>query len=77
MGRRSNAAVAKWLEKQEWFDAWVENMRQQDVENAEEYIRGFWGEITLVNSFIWLATPEGEDYWEDINKQFLEWYNEN
>lgn len=52
-------------------------MRLQDVENAEEYIRGFWGEITLVNSFIWLATPEGEDYWEDINKQFLEWYNEN
>ena len=41
MGRRSNAAVAKWLEKQEWFDAWVENMRLQDVENAEEYIRGF------------------------------------
>lgn len=74
MGRRSNAAVAKWLEKQEWFDAWVENMRLQDVEYVEEYIRGFRGEITLVNSFVWQMTPEGDDYWQEIDKQFKEWF---
>ena len=24
MRRRTNAAIAKWLEKQEWYEAWLE-----------------------------------------------------
>lgn len=74
MAQKTRAAVAKWLQKQEWFDAWVENMRLQDVGNADEYILGFWDEFTLVNSFVWQMTPEGYDYWCEIEKQFKKWY---
>lgn len=77
MRRRTNAAVAKWLEKQEWYEAWIDNMNLQDFLSEDsklEYILGLRGEETICDSITWAITPEGYDYWEEINRQFKAWF---
>lgn len=77
MRRRTNAAVAKWLEKQEWYEAWLENMNLQDFMSEGqklEYTLGLHGEETISDSIVWMMTPEGYDYWEEINRQFKAWF---
>ena len=76
MRRRTNAAVAKWLEKQEWYEAWLDNMNLQDLDEALilEYKCGLRGKDTISNSFIWMVTPEGYDYWKKINEEFKAWF---
>lgn len=76
MAQKTNAAVAKWLQKQEWYEAWLDNMNLQDLDEALilEYKCGLHGEDTISNSFIWMVTPEGYDYWREIDKQFREWF---
>lgn len=77
MRRRTNAAVAKWLEKQEWYQAWLDNMHLQDLaaDLILEYTSGLYGKNTIDNSFIWMVTPEGYDYWKQINEEFKAWYD--
>ena len=79
MGRRTSAAVAKWLEKQEWYEAWLDNMNLQDLSENEksQCINGYYGLGTIRGSIIWMITPEGDDYWDEINQQFIRWYNGN
>ena len=79
MGRRTSAAVAKWLEKQEWYEAWLDNMNLQDLSENEksQCIYGYYGLDTNRGSIIWMITPEGGDYWDEINQQFIRWYNGN
>ena len=80
MAQKTNAAVAKWLQKQEWYEAWLDNMRLQDFLSEgrkHEYALGLYGEVTICDSIVWLMTPEGYDYWDEINQQFIRWYNGN
>ena len=76
MKRRTNAAVAKWLEKQEWYEAWLENMNLQDLDETLilEYKCGLHGGHTIDHSIIWMITPEGYDYWKKINEELIDWY---
>ena len=76
MGKRTNAAVAKWLEEQEWYESWTDNMILQSdkTEEIRAYICGEAGPNTLSHSFCWWLSPEGDEYWRGINQQFQEWY---
>lgn len=76
MGQRNSATVAKWLREQEWYDAWVDNLELQedDLAIVNWYKAGHELEKTLTGSIIWHLTPEGDEYWRNINEQFKEWY---
>lgn len=36
MAQKTNAAVAKLLQKQEWYEAWLDNMNLQDLSENEK-----------------------------------------
>ena len=77
---RNRRQVASWLERQEWYEAWIYNMHIQnylDPDQVDEYIYGLHGEDTIFNSVVFRQTPEGQDYWENVNQQFKDWYNGN
>lgn len=51
-------------------------MNLQDLDEALilEYKCGMHGKDTISNSFIWMVTPEGYDYWKKINDEFKAWW---
>lgn len=75
-GIRSDIAVSLWMEDQEWFDAWNDNLvlQVEDDDLRIWYAEGHEGVETIKNSIIWYLTPEGYDYWREIDKQFRKWY---
>lgn len=76
MGQRNSTTVAKWLRKQEWYDAWVDNLELQedDIAIVNWFKAGHELGATLICSIVWHLTPEGDEYWRNINEQFKEWY---
>lgn len=80
MNEKSNAAVAKWLQKQEWYDSFIETLdrfREYDSEDVGRFLDGSMKEDTIYRAFPWYLSPEGMDFWKEIDKQFRDWYNEN
>lgn len=76
MRSRSSQAVAKWLREQEWYEAWIDNLtlQEEDQNIIQWFIEGNVGSSTIQTSIVWYQTPEGDDYWREINRQFKEWY---
>ena len=76
MGMRSSAAVAKWLQEQEWYEAWVDNheLQEDDIAIVNWYKAGYELSNTLTGSIMWDLTPEGDEYWRGINEQFRDWF---
>lgn len=79
MRSRSSQAVAKWLREQEWYEAWIDNLtlQEEDQNIIQWFIEGNVGSSTIQCSIVWYQTPEGDDYWREINRQFKEWYYGN
>ena len=76
MNGKSNAAVAKWLQKQEWYDSFIETLyRFRDYDSdVARFLDGSMKEDTIYLAFPWYFSPEGMDFWNDIDKQFREWF---
>ena len=76
MRLKTNAAVAKWLKKQEWYEAWIDNLNlfRDDPEVINDFINGLFDEGTIIKGFPWRMTPEGDTFWAEVNKQFEAWY---
>ena len=76
MPTKTRAAIAKWLEKQEWYEAYCDNLVLQSrlTETIRRFLAGIYEEDTICAAFSWSFTPEGDSYWRDINKQFTAWY---
>ena len=53
MAQKTNAAVAKWLQKQEWYDSFIETLdrfREYDSEDVGRFLDGSMN----VELFTWL-----------------------
>ena len=76
MPTRTRQAIAKWLKNQEWYEAFCDNMvlQSRSTEQIYECINGLFYESTISGAFSWSFTPEGDDYWRNINNVFETWY---
>lgn len=77
---KNRRKIARWLEQQEWYEAWIDNMNIQgylDPEQMNEYIYGLNDEHTIISSMVFTQTPEGQEFWDNVNQEFLDWYNDN
>ena len=77
---KNRRQIARWLEKQEWYEAWIYNMNIQgylDPQQMDEFIFGLNDEETIINSIVFRQTHEGQEFWDNVNQQFLDWYNDN
>ena len=81
MTQRTSTAVSKWLQKQEWYESYVETLgrySEYDGEYMDKFLSGHMMEETVHLAFPWYLSPDGVDFWIDIDKQFKEWfYGEN
>lgn len=79
MPTRTRQEIAKWLKKQEWYEAYCDNMvfQSRSIETIYKYTNGFYDVDTIFGAFTWAFTPEGDEYWRKINKGFIAWYNGN
>ena len=77
MAQKTNAAVAKWLQKQEWYESFIETLnrfREYDSEDVGRFLDGSMKADTIYLAFPWYLSPEGMDFWQEIDKQFREWF---
>jgi len=65
------------LKKLRVYGKFVRNMnvslkewRLEKPKNVQEYIDSKMPEYLVSCSFVWRQTPEGHDFWEDINEKF-------
>lgn len=76
MKPKGRIAVANFLLEQEWYDAWYDNLilQEEDFDLVRHFVEGHEGASTIENSIVWYLTPEGDEYWREINKRFKEWF---
>lgn len=68
--------IKEWLESQQWYPQFVENLKKQRESVPYEHILcGILKERTIGSAFKWRFTVEGFYFWKYIEDQFLEWYN--
>lgn len=70
--------IKEWLRKQDWFGAFVKNVEEYYYNDGmlSDIINGKRGRTTILEAFTWRDTEEGRDFWCNIEKQYLEWYDE-
>lgn len=59
--------VIKWLKDSGVYELFARNVSNQIAFNRLD-------RFTLAGAFIWKHTPEGFDYWNEINTKFVKWY---
>ena len=73
---RSKTDIQKWLKTRDWYEKYVENLKgeYQDISQRQKFLFGDKGASTISAAFLYMDTPEGSDYWVNIEEQFLKWY---
>lgn len=69
--------VKAWLEKQDWYDRYVNNIKayNHNKEEERELLNGKKAFKTITYAFAWHITPEGAGFWGEVNDRFQLWYN--
>ena len=78
---RKPGEIQQWLKAQSWWEAFKANYEQQNNEDGRvseyrtmtELLQKSWQE-PIASAFFWDRTPEGHEYWANIDKQFLIFY---
>lgn len=69
--------VREWLEMQPWYEAFKTNTKKRywyDEKTVTNILKGVFLEETLMTAFNWDYTPEGPDFWEERNLEFMDWF---
>lgn len=68
--------IKQWMIQQEWYPKFVKNMEKQRIlEPCEPILFGLQGKYTIGSAFAWDSTYEGFDFWDNVDRKFLEWFN--
>lgn len=73
---KTKEQIIEWLRSQEWYEAFAKNVSpvtvEEDVEHDVEIRKDF---QVIKSAFIWKATDEGYDFWHNVNREFIKWFN--
>ena len=71
--------IKAWLEARPWYEQFKNNV-MRDWSNTSKGIKrtlsGENGITTIALAFNWQISDEGFQFWDDIDEQFRNWYNE-
>lgn len=73
---RKPGEIQKWLKEQPWWGAFklnYETQKTSEFKTMTELLQKSWQE-PIASAFYWDRTPEGHEYWNKIDKQFLKFY---
>lgn len=73
---RSKTEIKKWLKTRDWYEKYVNNLKveYQDIYQRQKFLSGENDTSTISAAFCYRDTPEGIEYWSQIEEQFLKWY---
>lgn len=66
-----NPRASEWILKQPWLSQFVDNCIAWDTppDMILTYLLGEESSNTVNDAFYWEGTPEGRDFWEDIDDE--------
>lgn len=69
-----NPKVSEWILKQPWLSQFVDNCIAigDSPDEILYYLLGAESANTIDASFIWSKTPEGRDFWGNLNDEIKE-----
>lgn len=72
--------LAKWLQRQEWFEAWRNNLfhcycEPEDYDIIHSFMNGREGVYTIEQAFRWETSPEGKEFWAKANVELKTFMN--
>lgn len=73
---KTAGAVQKWIKSQQWWDKFKKNFEAQKplmYPTMTELLQKSFQE-PIASAFYWDRTPEGFEFWKDIDNQFLDFY---
>ena len=59
-----NKQLEMFLHKENVYDKFMKNAKEQWSKDLAE------GDTEILDAFIWYDTPEGHDYWKDLDKKY-------
>lgn len=71
--------ICQWLRSQLWYEQFVRNIDRHGpilLRDKAKLIYGEEGLSTIVYAFPWNETEEGINFWDEADKQFIKWYND-
>lgn len=81
---KSKKQIVAWLKVQPWYEDFVFNCVKRSKElsvNAESLakhinhkVSGELGVNVIFGSFVWKDTPQGHEFWKEVNTEFHYWY---
>lgn len=69
--------IDAWLEGQDWYGKFCDNRDTKyqsfyEFDLREEERRA----KIITNAFDWHHTPEGFEFWEKINREYIKWFTD-
>lgn len=72
---KTKEQIIEWLKSNELYDAFAKNIHQSVKEMVERSEAKGWSHKLIEYPFCWSCTSEGFLFWNNANKEFLQWYN--
>lgn len=72
---KTKEEVKAWFLKQEWFDAFKENLKKCYSKGFDDYINNMDSDIAIKEAFLWDDTKEGRAFWKEVDKKYCFWFN--
>lgn len=69
---KTKEQIIEWLKSNNLYDAFAKNISHDTV---EQHIAERQPKRIFRDSFRWLTTDEGFDYWDNADSKFLQWLN--
>lgn len=73
---KSIKEITEWLKQQKWYNQYCTNAQEDRVFSAFTDKRTPASEKAMkmiVNAFSWQHTAEGFEFWERVNREYLNW----
>lgn len=61
-----------WLQEHNALEAYINNVKRVGAVGMVSTLSRFLPAETLFNAFIWSETPEGDEYWRDLEREIVE-----
>ena len=73
---RSKNDIKKWLKEKKWYQKYADNLKIEypDINERRKFLSGDKNTSTISAAFCYRDTPEGVDFWSQIEEMFLKWY---
>lgn len=74
---KTKKEVKKYIESQEWYNEFKEELMKNRKITVEKYFSDI-GRMTrqlILGAFTWSQTLQGQEYWKNIEKAYLDWYD--